>query len=114
VNTIRTSLLLAVVPLALLGACKKDYPQCDHFVDMTMQCDSDMKSAPGTEQKTARLMMGGMCEEAFKNNTSNVSGDTKQIVTEMYAELRERADCTAKANTCEQYNRCTDNSQARN
>jgi len=114
VNTLRTSLLAAVVPLALLGACKKDYPQCDHFVDMTMKCDSDMKSAPGTEQKTARLMMGGMCEEAFKNNTSNVSGDTKQIVTEMYAELRERADCTANANTCEQYSRCTDESQARN
>jgi hypothetical protein len=100
--------------LSLLGACKKDYPQCDHFVDLTMQCDSDMKSAPGGEQKTARVMMGGMCEEAFKNNTSNVSGQAKQLVTEMYAELRERADCTSKANTCEQYSRCTDSSTATN
>ena len=112
-KTLRTSLLVALVPVAsLLGACKKDYPQCDHFVDLTMKCDSDMKSAPGGEQKTARVMMGGMCEEAFKNDTSNVSGQAKQLVTEMYAELRERADCTREANTCEQYSRCTDSNDA--
>jgi hypothetical protein len=109
VTPLRTSLLLALVPVAaLLGACKKDYPQCDHFVDLTMQCDVDMKSAPSSEQKTARAMMGGMCEEAFKNDTSNVSGQSKEIVTKMYEELRERADCTTKANTCDQYSRCTD------
>lgn len=108
-NTLRTSLLVA---LSLLAACKKDYPQCDHFVDLTMKCDSDMKSAPGGEQKTARVMMGGMCEEAYKNDTSNVSGQAKQLVTEMYAELRERADCTREANTCEQYSRCTDSTDA--
>ena len=91
-KTLRTAVLVALVPVSLLGACKKDYPQCDHFVDLTMTCDADMKSAPGGEQKTARVMMGGMCEEAFKNDTSNVSGQAKQLVTEMYAELRERAD----------------------
>jgi hypothetical protein len=73
-----------------------------------------MKSAPSSEQKTARAMMGGMCEEAFKNDTSNVSGQAKQLVTEMYVELRERAACTTKANTCEQYSRCTDNSVSTN
>ena len=42
--------------------------------------------------------MGGMCEEAFKNDTSSVEGETKQMVTEMYAEIRKRANCVAKAN----------------
>jgi hypothetical protein len=111
VKTLRTAVLLAIAPFA---ACKKDYPQCERFVDLTMKCDADMKSAPGAEQQTARAMMGGMCEEAFRNDTSNVSGQAKQIVTGMYAELRERADCTTKANTCEQYSRCTDHELSRN
>jgi hypothetical protein len=108
--TIRTTLLTSLTTLLALSAaaCKKDYPQCEQFVDLAMKCDDDMKSAPASERKTARVMMGGMCEEAFKNNTSNVSGQAKQLVTEMYAELRHRADCTAKANTCEQYSKCTD------
>jgi hypothetical protein len=105
VKTLRPALLVALVALA---ACKKDYPQCDRFVDLTMKCDAEMKSAPGSEQQTARAMMDGMCEEAFRNDTSNVSGQARQVVTEMYAELRERADCTTKANSCEQYSRCTD------
>jgi hypothetical protein len=112
VNTLRTAGLIALLSLA--AACKKEYPQCDHFVDLTMTCDSDMKSAPSSEKKTVRMMMGGMCEEAFKNDTSNVSGQSKQLVTEMYAELRERADCTEKATTCEQYDRCTDKSVSSN
>ena len=104
-STLKAALLLAVLSLA---ACKKDYPQCDHFVDMAVKCDADIKTAPSGEQKTARLMMGGMCEEAFKNDTSSVNGEAKQLVSDMYAELRERADCTSKANTCEQYSKCTE------
>ena len=102
---VRTTLLVLLVPLA---ACKKDYPQCDRFVDLAVRCDDDMKSAADDERKQARLMMGGMCEEAFRNDTSSVSGEAKQLVTEMYAELRERADCTTQANTCEQYAKCTE------
>ena len=41
-------------------------------------------------------------------------GQAKQLVTQMYEELRERADCTTKANTCEQYSRCTDDSVSTN
>lgn len=103
--TLRTTLFLLVIPFA---ACKKDYPQCEQFVELAVKCDEDMKSAPANERKTARLMMGGMCEEAFKNDTSSVSGDTKKMVTEMYAEIRERAECSAKANSCEQYAKCTE------
>lgn len=104
---LKTAALLLLVSSA--AACKKDYPQCDKFVDLAIKCDEDMKSGPASEVKTARVMMGAMCEEAFKNDTSSVDGEAKKMVTEMYAELRERADCTSKANTCEQYNKCTEN-----
>ena len=78
------------------------------YVDLAMKFDGDLKSAPASEQKTAKMMLGGMCEEAFKNDTSSVEGETKQMVTEMYSELRTRANCVAKANTCDQYAKCTD------
>ena len=97
---------LALVGLAL-GGCKKDYPQCTTYVDLAMKCDSDLKSAPSDEKNTAKLMLGGMCEEAFKDDTSRVSGDTRKMVSEMYSELRTRANCVAEANTCEQYTKCT-------
>jgi hypothetical protein len=100
-------LLLAAVITLPIAACTKDHPQCDRFVDLTMQCDAEIKAAPSGEQRTARAMMDGMCEEAFRNDTSSVSGETRKIVSEMYAELRDRADCTATASTCEQYARCT-------
>jgi hypothetical protein len=108
--TLRTPLATTLLLLAAaLAGCKKDHPQCEKFVDLTMKCDEDMKSAPSGEQKQARSMMEGMCQEAFRNDTSSVSGEAKQLVTEMYAELRERADCTASANTCAQYDKCTEN-----
>lgn len=97
------------VLLAPLTACKKDYPQCEQFVDLAMKCDDDMKSSPSDERKQARVLMAGMCEEAFRNDTSSVSGEAKQLVTEMYAELRERADCAMKENSCSQYDKCTEN-----
>lgn len=107
--TLRTTLPTTLfVLLAPLVGCKKDYPQCDRFVDLSLECDAEMQAAAEGEQKQARLMMGGMCEEAFRNDTSSVSGEARQMVTEMYAELRERADCTADAKTCDQYSRCTE------
>lgn len=104
-RTLLSTLLLAT--LALSG-CKKDYPQCETYVDLAMKCDGDLKSATGDERSTAKFMLGGMCEEAFKNDTSSVSGETKQMVTEMYTEIRTRANCVAKSNTCAQYEKCTD------
>jgi hypothetical protein len=77
-------------------------------VDLAMKCDDDLKTAPDSERKTAKFMLGGMCEEAFKNDTSSVEGETKQMVTEMYSEIRTRANCVAKSNTCSQYAACTD------
>jgi hypothetical protein len=88
-------------------ACGKDHPQCEKFVDLAFKCDDDLESSPADEKKTARLMMGSMCEEAFKNDTSSVSGESKKMVTEMYQELRKRADCAAKASTCDQYEACS-------
>lgn len=105
-ETLRTTLLLLVVPLA---ACKKEYPQCERFADLAIECDSEIKTAAADEQKTARVMMGGMCEEAFRNDTGSISGEAKHMVTVMYAELRERADCSSTASTCEQYSKCTSN-----
>lgn len=108
--TLRTALQTTLfVLLAPLAACKKDHPQCEKFVELAIKCDADMKTAPSGEQKQARVMMEGMCEEAFRNDTSSVSGEARQLVTEMYAELRERADCTASANSCAQYDKCTEN-----
>lgn len=104
-RTLLSALLLAT--LALSG-CKKDYPQCETYVDLAMKCDGALKSAPKDERDTAKFMLGGMCEEAFKNDTSSVSGETKQMVTEMYTEIRSRANCVAKSNTCDQYDKCTD------
>ena len=104
-RTLLSTLLFTTLALA---GCKKDYPQCETYVDLAMECDGDLKSAPASEQKTAKMMLGGMCEEAFKNDTSSVEGETKQMVTEMYSELRTRANCVAKANTCDQYAKCTD------
>jgi hypothetical protein len=104
----RTLLASLVLTGLALAGCNKDYPQCETYVDLAMKCDGDLKSAPADEKKTAKLMLGGMCEEAFKNDTSRVSGDTRQMVSEMYSELRTRANCVAKANTCEQYAKCTD------
>jgi hypothetical protein len=105
-----STLLLAALALALAPAagCAKDYPQCETYVDLAMKCDADLKAAPSGEQKTAKMMLGGMCEEAFKNDTSRVKGETKQMVTEMYSEIRTRANCVAKANTCDQYTACSD------
>jgi hypothetical protein len=100
----RTTLALVFL-VAGLAACKKEYPQCDRFVDLAVRCD--LRAAPEGEQKETRMVMSGMCEEAFRNDTSSVSDEAKQLVTEMYAELRERADCSTSATTCEQYAKCT-------
>jgi hypothetical protein len=101
------SILLLTSVLAL-GACKKDRPECTTYVDLAMKCDDDLKSAPSEEKKTAKLMLGGMCEEAFKNDTGSVEGETKKMVTEMYAEIRSRATCVAKENSCAQYDKCAE------
>ena len=100
---------LAIAPLILLvvtGACHKDHPQCEKFVDLAFQCDTSLKTAASDEKKTARMMMDNMCEEAFRDDVHGVSGDTKQIVAEVYAEMRKRANCAASATSCQQYNVC--------
>lgn len=104
-RTLGSTLLLAALAL---GGCKKDYPQCEAYVDLAMKCDGELQSTPSNEKKTMKLMLGGMCEEAFKNDTSSVEGETRQVVTKMYSKLRSRASCAAKANTCAQYEKCTE------
>ncbi len=103
-------LLLSTLLLSTLAVagCKKDLPQCTTYVDLAMKCDDDLKSAPADEKKTAKLMLGSMCEEAFKNDTSSVEGEARQMVTEVYSEIRTRANCVAEANTCDGYAKCTD------
>jgi hypothetical protein len=92
--------------LLLVAACNKDSATCEKYVDLAFQCDADLKSTAGDERKTARLVMGGMCEEAYRDNTSSVKGDARKMVTEMYQEMRKRADCAAKANSCREYDAC--------
>jgi hypothetical protein len=106
-RTSLSALLLSCLLFAAAG-CKKDYPQCETYVDLALKCDDDLKSMSSSDKKTATLMLGGMCEEAFKNDVSKVEGETKQMVKEMYAELRDRATCAAKANTCDGYAKCDD------
>jgi hypothetical protein len=98
---------LRTVALVLaLAACKREHPQCDKFVDLAMQCDRDILAASGDERKTARVVMDGMCEEAFKNDTGRVSAETKEMITEVYAQMRKQANCAAEATTCDQYAVC--------
>ncbi len=98
---------LAFGALAFAG-CKKDHPQCEAYVDLATRCDAELEASPADEKDTAKLVLGGMCEEAFKNDTSDVEGDTKQMVSQMYASIRDKASCTARATTCEQYEKCMD------
>jgi hypothetical protein len=100
------SVLLFLTLVAPLAACKKDSGKCEKLVDMAFKCDEDLKSASAEEKKTTKLMMGAMCEEAFRNDTSSVSGESKKLVTEMYEGIRKRAECASKATTCEQYEAC--------
>lgn len=100
------SVLLALGLAAPLAACNKDSAKCEKLVDMAFKCDEDMKSASAEEKKTTKLMMGSMCVEAFRNDTSSVSGESKKLVTEMYEGIRKRAECASKATTCEQYEAC--------
>jgi hypothetical protein len=90
----------------LVAACNKDHDKCEKFVDLAFQCKDELKATKGDERKTAQLMMGGMCEEAYRNNTSSVKGEARKLVTEMYEEMRKRADCAANANSCSEYNVC--------
>jgi hypothetical protein len=98
----RVALLLVLAATA----CKKDHPQCDRFVDLAFKCDGDLKTGSEDDRKSARLMMGSICEEAYRNDTSGVNGEAKQLVSEVYTETRERAECAAQATTCEQYATC--------
>ena len=100
----KTVALLAA--LLASTACKQEPPQCDKFVQLAFKCDDDLRSAPSDEKRAARVMMDGMCKEAFRNDTSSVSGETKEMVTEVYAEMRKRANCASKASTCDQYEVC--------
>jgi hypothetical protein len=36
-----------------------------------------------------------------------VKGEARKMVTQMYQEMRKRADCAAKANSCSEYDECT-------
>lgn len=103
---LRASVVVSLVSVISVAGCKKDYPQCDHYVDLSVKCDSDVKSLSEDERDTARMMLGGMCSEAFRNDTSAVSGEAKEIVVAMYRGMRKRASCAVKANTCEEYSRC--------
>lgn len=105
-RSIASVLLSVALAAPLLVACNKDSAKCEKFVDMAFKCDEDMKSSSAEEKKTTKLVLGSMCEEAFRNDTSSVTGESKKMVTEMYEELRERAACVNKATTCEQYEAC--------
>jgi hypothetical protein len=96
--------------LVLFAACNKDSAKCEKYVDLAFQCDDDLKATPGDERKTARLVMGGMCEEAYRDNTSSVKGEARKMVTQMYQEMRKRADCAAKASSCSDYDACAPDS----
>lgn len=92
--------------LLLVAACNKDAATCEKYVDRAFQCDDALQSTAGDERKTARVVMSGMCEEAYRDNTSNVKGEARKMVTQLYEEMRLRADCAAKANSCREYDAC--------
>ena len=97
----RVALLLA------LAACGDDYPQCERLVEMTLRCDETVRSTPAPERNTTRELIGAVCKDAYRDDTRNVDRASRNLVHDMYSDVRERAECVRAAETCAQYERCT-------
>lgn len=102
----RMWILVAAVALAA-PACRKGGETCDKFVERSMTCDGeDTAKMSGDEKSQYKMMMQGMCEAAFSEETAGAEGETKKMMLEMYASVRTKAKCVAEAKDCEAAKKC--------
>jgi hypothetical protein len=92
-----------VVAVALfVPGCKKSNATCDKFVERQMTCpDKEREAMSDSEKSQLKTLMTGMCEASFNEETAGADGETKKMMLEMYASMRKKAECVAKAADCE-------------
>ena len=96
----RMWILVALTALAA-PACRKGGETCDKFVERSLSCDGeDTAKMSGDEKSQYKVMMSGMCEAAFSEETGGAEGETKKMMIEMYASVRTKAKCVADAKDC--------------
>lgn len=93
-------MLIAVVALAA-PACRKGGETCDKFVERSMTCDGEEGTKMSDDERSQfKVMMSGMCEAAFSEETAGAEGEAKKMMLEMYASVRTKAKCVAEAKDC--------------
>lgn len=103
--------LIAVVALAA-PACRKGGETCDKFVDRSLSCDGEETSKMSSDERSQyKMMMAGMCEAAFSEETAGAEGETKKMMLEMYASVRTKAKCVAEAKDCAAAKACESSSE---
>lgn len=96
------SMWMLMIAVALAApACRKGGETCDKFVERSLSCDGEETAKmSGDEKSQYKVMMSGMCEAAFSEETGGAEGDTKKMMLEMYASVRTKAKCVAEAKDC--------------
>jgi hypothetical protein len=97
----RMWILVALTAALAATGCKKGGETCEKFVDRSLSCDGDETAKMSSDEKSQyKVMMAGMCEAAFSDETAGAEGDTKKMMLEMYATVRTKAKCVAEAKDC--------------
>lgn len=106
-----TRMWIVVVLTAALGTgCRKGGETCEKFVERSLSCDGeDGAKMTSDERSQFKVMMAGMCEAAFSEETSGAEGETKKMMLEMYATVRQKAKCVAEAKDCAAAKACESN-----
>ncbi len=93
--------MLVVLTALAAPACRKGGETCDKFVERSLSCDGEETTKMSSDEKSQyKVMMTGMCEAAFSEETAGAEGETKKMMLEMYASVRTKAKCVAEAKDC--------------
>jgi hypothetical protein len=96
-----------LVLIGLLVGCKGN-ATCEKFVDMSMKCPG-LEDATMTDEERSQTkeLLSGMCQGAMDDSTLGTRNDKeKQMVKEMNATIRKKAECVAAAKSCEDAKKC--------
>ncbi len=97
----RMWILVALTAAGAASGCRKGGETGDKFVERSLSCDGeDTQKMSGDEKSQYKVMMSGMCEAAFSEETGGAEGETKKMMLEMYANVRTKAKCVADAKDC--------------
>lgn len=97
----RMWILVAMTAALAATGCRKGGETCDKFVERSLSCDGQETAKMSSDEKSQyKVMMAGMCEAAFSEETGGADGDTKKMMLEMYASVRTKAKCIAEAKDC--------------